>query len=201
MKTATVLIAIVLFLPACDLLSGHGSDEHDPGADADGGGDTGSGGGNGSESGNMAGMTEAHNEYRQEEHDVTLVWNDEIAAYAQEWAEYLRDNHDCNLQHRAWLGMAEKGYGENLYGASAWGMRLNTTPQEVVAAWWSEVSDYDYASNSCTGVCGHYTQLMWKGSTHLGCGVAFCDGGDGTQSDVWVCNYNPPGNYIGQKPW
>ncbi len=146
----------------------------------------------------MEGMTAAHNEYRLEKHDVSLVWDDEVAAYAQEWAEYLRDNHDCQLQHRSWLGMDKVSYGENLYGASAWGMVLQTTPQQVVDAWWSEVEFYDYDTDGCTDVCGHYTQVMWESSTRLGCGVAFCNDG---QTDVWVCNYDPPGNWIGMKPW
>jgi len=200
MKMATMMLAIILFVPACDLASGDGSDGADTATWADDGGDAG-GGSRGSESGNMAGMTAAHNAYRLEMHNVELVWDDGVAAYAREWAEYLRDNHACELQHRSWLGMAQAGYGENLYGASAWGMQLATTPQQVVDAWWSEVADYDYASNTCTDVCGHYTQLMWKGSIRLGCGMATCDGGPDVQSDVWVCNYDPPGNYIGQKPW
>ena len=103
----------------------------------------------------MEGMTAAHNEYRVEKHDVSLVWDNEVAAYAQEWAEYLRDHHDCQLQHRVWLGMDDKSYGENLYGASSWGMALKTTPQQVVDAWWSEIEFYDYDSNGCTDVCGH----------------------------------------------
>ena len=196
MKTATTLLTLALLLPACDLSSSQDGDAQDSTASVDT-----SGGGSGGESGNMAGMTAAHNGYRLQEHDVPLVWSDEIAVYAQEWAEYLRDNYGCELQHRSWLDMAEEPYGENLYGATAWGMALGTTPQAVVDAWWSEIEFYDYATNGCTGVCGHYTQVMWKGSTEVGCGMAVCDEGANAQSDVWVCNYNPPGNYIGQRPW
>ena len=197
MKIVILLLIAFLSVPACDSQGFDG----DSGIEPDAVDDLSGGGNGGAEGPVMKGMTEAHNGYRLEEHAVELVWSDEIAAYAQEWAEYLRDNHDCDLQHRSWLGMAEKSYGENLYGSSVWGMGLNTTPQAVVDAWWSEIVDYDYASNSCTKVCGHYTQVMWKGSTRLGCGMAVCDGGDNAASDVWVCNYDPPGNWIGQRPW
>ncbi len=196
MKTALTLLAFALLLPACDLSSTSEADALDSVTAAD----TGGGGASG-EVGNMVGMTAAHNAYRLQEHDVALVWDDDVAAYAQEWAEYLRDNHACELQHRSWLGMAVEPYGENLYGATAWGMALGTTAQAVVDAWWSEIEFYDYATNGCTDVCGHYTQVMWKGSTQVGCGMAVCARDDGGTSDVWVCNYNPPGNYVGQKPW
>jgi len=42
---------------------------------------------------------------------------------------------------------------------------------------------------------GHYTQVIWKNTTEVGCGVARSN-----QGEIWVCNYNPPGNYQGQNP-
>ena len=40
---------------------------------------------------------------------------------------------------------------------------------------------------------GHFTQVLWKDSTELGCGIA-----KGSDNFVYgVCNYSPPGNYIG----
>ena len=43
---------------------------------------------------------------------------------------------------------------------------------------------------------GHYTQMVWRDTTRLGCGEAQCKG-----MLMVVCNYDPPGNYIGQKPY
>jgi pathogenesis-related protein 1 len=62
------------------------------------------------------------------------------------------------------------------------------------------------ASNGCSGVCGHYTQIVWRSSQRLGCGVAVCTTGSpwGSPSPSWtyvVCNYDPPGNYVGQRPY
>ncbi len=34
---------------------------------------------------------------------------------------------------------------------------------------------------------------VWKGTTELGCGYSACGG-----SPLYVCNYNPAGNYVGQ---
>jgi hypothetical protein len=54
-------------------------------------------------------------------------------------------------------------------------------------------------------VCGHYTQIVWKTTTRLGCGVALCDQNSPFMGfpkwEFWVCNYAPPGNYNGQRPY
>jgi hypothetical protein len=36
---------------------------------------------------------------------------------------------------------------------------------------------------------GHFTQVVWRATTHVGCGTASCTG-----LVLWVCNYDPPGN-------
>jgi len=92
-------------------------------------------------------------------------------------------------------------YGENIYASAG----SNTTPADVVDSWVSEAKDYDYAANSCAGTCGHYTQVVWRKSTKLGCAVANCSKNSPfsgfTQWQFWVCNYDPPGNFNGQKPY
>jgi hypothetical protein len=45
-------------------------------------------------------------------------------------------------------------------------------------------------------VCGHYTQIVWRNTKSVGCAVA-----RGKGVEVWVCNYDPPGNYAGQRPY
>lgn len=45
---------------------------------------------------------------------------------------------------------------------------------------------------------GHFTQVIWTGSTKVGCGQAASLGKKG--GVYTVCNYDPPGNYIGQFP-
>lgn len=43
--------------------------------------------------------------------------------------------------------------------------------------------------------CGHFTQVIWKGSREIGVGRAFAE--DGLRVFV-VCNYYPAGNVIGR---
>jgi len=48
-------------------------------------------------------------------------------------------------------------------------------------------------------VCGHYTQVVWSGTTHVGCAAAIDASCEWAQ--VWVCQYSPPGNYMGQTAY
>ncbi|MBN2702497.1 MAG: pathogenesis-related family 1 protein [Methylohalobius sp. ZOD2] len=144
-------------------------------------------------------MTAAHNSARAEVGVPPLKWSDSLAAYAQQWAEYLARGNGCKLKHRS-----DGKYGENLYWSSAvrWsdGRRelKALTVSRVVAQWVSEKKDYDYAGNRCSGaMCGHYTQIVWRDTRRLGCGMAVCP----SQGQIWVCNYDPPGNYVGRRPW
>ena len=114
-----------------------------------------------------------------------LHWSPALARHAQVWADRLA-KRGCALEHRR-----DDGYGENLYWSSA-----TSTASAVVAEWAAEAKHYDHRKNSCKGVCGHYTQMVWSTTRALGCGTARC----GT-AEIWVCNYDPPGNFVGQAPY
>lgn len=120
-----------------------------------------------------------------------LSWSDAAAAVARSWAS------GCTFAHNPNRG----NLGENIYAASA---GYGSTPASVVQNWASESSNYDYASNSCSGVCGHYTQVVWRATSAVGCAVQQCTGGGpfgGGSWELWVCDYAPPGNYTGQRPY
>jgi uncharacterized protein YkwD len=132
-------------------------------------------------------MLNAHNNWRKKTRVPALTWSPQLAAYAQQWAtKLLQENR---FEHRS-----NSRYGENLAAAS--GQQLS--PERVVKMWGDEVKDYNYATNTCKPgkVCGHYTQVVWRKTQQVGCGMA-----RGNGREVWVCNYNPPGNYVGQKPY
>ncbi len=87
---------------------------------------------------------------------------------------------------------ADGPFGENLYEVSGG----SSTPAEVVSAWASEEVSYDQATNTCTARCGHYTQVVWRTTKLMGCGVA-----RNARREVWVCDYDPHGNTVGEKPY
>ncbi len=148
-------------------------------------------------------VVEEHNRLRAEA-GVTepLVYSPKLAKSAQRWADHLKNKHACQMQHSDTKGH----YGENLYWASPliWsdGRReLRKVPStEVISSWGKEMADYDHASNTCApgAECGHYTQIVWRETTKVGCGMAICSD---SSEQVWVCHYTPAGNIVGEKPY
>jgi pathogenesis-related protein 1 len=149
-----------------------------------------------SEPSSVAGITSRHNEHRASEGASLpdLVWSPAVASYALKKVTYLANNNNCTMSHSA--GPTNPGYGENL----AWASFNSYTAIQATDAWYNEKPDYDYATNTCASgrVCGHYTQVVWKNSRHLGCAGVVCPNGGGI---IYGCNYDPPGNYTGQKPY
>jgi hypothetical protein len=187
---------------ATALLAGCGDDgstADDTGSGGDESGATAGSGSAASEPAELAGITQAHNDARAAVDPPAsapmppLAWDADLAAIAQGYAE------KCVFEHSG-----APNLGENLYANTG-----STTPVEVVAGWVSEVADYDYATNSCDPNskfgCGHYTQVVWADSLRLGCGVASCTTnspfGSSETWQNWVCNYDPPGNWVGEKPY
>ncbi|KAG9134878.1 hypothetical protein Leryth_001210 [Lithospermum erythrorhizon] len=87
-------------------------------------------------------------------------------------------------------------YGENVY----WGSDTSFSPFHCAEAWVDEKKLYNYETNSCNPGqdCGHYTQIVWKNTLKVGCGKTVCVSGKGV---FMVCEYDPPGNYVGERPY
>lgn len=153
----------------------------------------------------MQGMLATHNQVRAAVGVPPLRWSGAMAAYAQQWAEHLAANNRCTMQHRSHAHANRLDVGENLY----WGSPLRWSdgrievqriaPAKVAQDWADERSDYDYARNTCRAgaQCGHYTQMVWRSTTEVGCAMTVCP----DQGQLSVCNYNPPGNWVGEKPY
>lgn len=131
---------------------------------------------------------DAHNAARAQVGAGGMTWSTTVAAYAQTYANQMAST--CSLVH------SNGPYGENL----AWGSGTTFTGTAAVNMWVAEKQYYNYATNTCAAgkVCGHYTQAVWKKSVRLGCARVSCANAGGT---FIICSYDPPGNYIGQKPY
>jgi len=117
-----------------------------------------------------------------------LVWDDKLTHYAQWYANQRRN--DCALEH------SNGPYGENIF----WGSGVGWNPAQAVSAWVDEKQFYNYWHNSCVDgeMCGHYTQVVWGSTTKVGCASVVCSDDKGT---FMTCNYDPPGNYYGERPY
>ena len=160
---------------------------------------------------------ESHNIHRKCCGVPQLQWDDTLAQRAQDWADWLKNNFDGMPRHPdasaaekdQYLSYNGKDYttsplGQNI--AWNWGRNIDNggSPSNSVDAWYLEGEFYDSADPSlyCDGCdpesgdeLGHFTQLCWKDSTKVGCGVSETINGD-ENSSVWVCNYSPAGNML-----
>jgi pathogenesis-related protein 1 len=130
-------------------------------------------------------MLAAHNAVRSRVGVPPLAWSDQLVQVAQDWANHLIATG--SFSHRP-----DNSYGENLYSISGG----TVSPAQVISYWAGEARGYDLRSNTCAGVCGHYTQIVWEKTRAVGCAVA-ADG----RREVWVCNYDPAGNVVGYRPY
>ncbi len=148
----------------------------------------------------LAGITLLHNQIRLAVDTPTplpqLVWSDTLAATAQAWANQCIDTAAPAglIDHNPNRSQGHPYYvGENVYGTSG-----TATATGAVMLWASEEANYNYASNTCSGICGHYTQIVWRTSLELGCALSTCP--DLTYRSSIVCNYGPGGN-SGGRPY
>lgn len=149
-----------------------------------------------------AAIVAAHNKWRAQVGVAGLSYSPKLEVSAQAWADNLKQTNHCSMRHSKPHGR----YGENLYWSSAiiWsdGRRelKDVRAEDAVDGWGSEKGDYDYAHNRCRPgkVCGHYTQMVWRTSTKVGCALAVCED---SKEQVWVCQYQPAGNRVGSKPY
>ncbi|MBA3896573.1 MAG: serine protease [Sphingomonadaceae bacterium] len=121
-----------------------------------------------------------------------LAWSDALAADARGYAAVLartgRFAHDPQANARV-------QEGENLFT----GTRSAYRYEEMADAWIDERADYrpgEFPEVSATGDwsdVGHYTQIVWPGTTEVGCALA-----SNARDDYLVCRYLPAGNVVGE---
>ncbi|KAH9857844.1 CAP domain-containing protein [Lenzites betulinus] len=127
---------------------------------------------------------QAHNSIRAQHGASDLTWSDNLAAKAQQWA------NGCVFQHS---GGTLGPFGENL----AAGTGSSYDIQAAVKSWTDEVSEYDPSNPQPS----HFTQVVWKASTQVGCAVQSCNGifaASFGPAKYFVCEYSVQGNVIGQ---
>lgn len=121
-----------------------------------------------------------HNQMRAAHQAPPLVWNNTLANYAAQYAS------QCRFKH------SHGPYGENL----ATGYR---NVHNAVVAWYNEKQHYHHDNPGFSLATGHYTQMVWRSTTEIGCAYVVCNGINGTPGKLLVCEYNPPGNVIGAR--
>ena len=142
-------------------------------------------------------MVNYHNQKRAEVGNGNVSWSTQIAQYAQQRADQI-----ARTKQLAHLPQGQNPYGENLASGGSTGGGVVYTVINACDGWYSEKAKMPRNARTMTfdlfnkGV-GHYTQMVWKGSTQIGAGISQYQQGAFTMTVV-VCCYNPPGNVINQ---
>jgi len=124
-----------------------------------------------------------HNRYRKQHCAGPLTWSAQLAADAQKWADTL-------VSKGCVFGHSGGKHGENLAAGTTGAL----PPEEVVRMWYDEVKIYSFSKPTGFSMeTGHFTQVVWTDTTQVGCGMSQCNG-----NDIWVCQYETPGNWEGQ---
>jgi len=172
----------------------------------------------------------AHNDARKVIGLDMLEWSDDLAKYAAQWLEARRDTIDEQVKegklpnpgHRPHEGEFQQQHGENI---AIWGgvpKSTNKAPEQAVGFWLKEKAAFEKLNAMTPYIVGneegkeddkgqpivvnHYTQIVWKDTKKIGAArliVDIVDAKKKLQSRfvVIVCNYDPPGNIEGKKPY
>lgn len=135
-----------------------------------------------------------HNQVRAEVGVAPVAWSPELARYAQEWADRMAASG--KFEHRP---SGQQLYGENLATGSSPSFGLLQGAQ----GWYEEKSLYRAGAPFTTSLlkAGHYTQMVWRDSTHIGAGRAVFQKGPYLGWQIIVCNYAPRGNKLGKPAY
>ncbi|KAM0751628.1 PR-1-like protein, partial [Meredithblackwellia eburnea MCA 4105] len=105
----------------------------------------------------------AHNAARSTHHANPLSWDPVLAGTALKWA------NGCVFEHSGGK-LLEGGYGENL---AAWAP-YSDSGSACVSGWVDEEKDYDYSNPGFSESTGHFTQVVWKSTSTVGCALINC---------------------------
>ncbi|XP_054167661.1 Golgi-associated plant pathogenesis-related protein 1-like [Oppia nitens] len=133
------------------------------------------------------------NDYRSRHQAPPVTIDPKIVEYAKSRCQLESQFHRLDNHHR---GLDKHLYGENF----AWKGNSEDvvgTCKQALEKWYKEGLNYDYDNPGTSHNTGHFSQLVWVGSSQMGC--ARCYGkGDKYYETYVVCDYHPPGNIRGE---
>ena len=133
-----------------------------------------------------------HNRERSATGAAPLVWDPALAAAARAYGPALARRG--RLAHSP--ASARPGQGENLW----MGTRGAYALEEMAGSWADEKSLLrpgtfpDVSASGHWQDVAHYTQMIWRSTTRLGCALHPAE-----RADFLICRYAPAGNVVGQR--
>eukprot|EP00956_Cyclotella_meneghiniana_P043277 scaffold261061_cov132-Cyclotella_meneghiniana.AAC.1 len=132
----------------------------------------------------------SHNKRRRKYHNkfnkkyIPLKWSPKLKRSSKKWAKHLANQCGQGIYHDP-----KNNFGENLasnWGTGSWARKPST--ESVLTRLVENEEGLNYPEN------GHFTQVLWRGTSFVGCAEHTKVLGSGKKCHVQVCRYAKPGN-------
>jgi len=139
--------------------------------------------GNGLTAAEEKALLDGHNAIREELNLRHLIWDCVLAKSAQAWATAGIAEHND-----------DSPYGESIFVATS--ATENVTSS--LKRWQAEKLNWTNETGECAPgkICLHYTQIVWRTTVKVGCGIN--RNATGKWKTMLVCHYDPAGNTGGK---
>ncbi|CAB3383440.1 Hypothetical predicted protein [Cloeon dipterum] len=123
-----------------------------------------------------------------------MVWDEELAAIAQRWAD------QCTVGHDAERSTGRFPVGQNVAATWTHGTPSPAGPtpdfRKQIEDWFSEVMRWGFRRSDLEHFhfsehTGHYSQLVWSDTYLVGCGYSYFKDPQRGYTKLYVCNYGP----------
>ena len=122
-----------------------------------------------------------HNYYRKKHQVGKLSRDSKLEKIAQNAADIMKSNNNWYFTEEKYKGQY---IGQNLFWS--WGIDYG---YGIVDTWYNDGLIYDFNNQGWYSLTAFFTQLIWKSTKKLGCGVG-CNGNE----CYGICVYYPAGN-------
>lgn len=136
------------------------------------------------------------NSFRKNHNSPPLSISKELLADAQNVAK------KCTLDSSSPSSFGQTSYMEYLQSAGSNEQVLDQLFTKAISAWYKTIEKYDFSNPQFSSSSGHATQLLWKSTSQIGCGIQLCKEQRNSMSDpnffyFVVCSFYQPGNVKG----
>ena len=140
-----------------------------------------------------------HNKYRKMHDAPELTLDNELIKLATDYSAALAFKQDIyTITPSGSKNKNKEKLGENIFTCTSVIKPdcYDVTSTKPVDEWYNEIKFYNFSEPGFTIDSSHFSQLVWKETTKMGCGASVKD--DGLTYKV-VCNYYIAGNILNSQ--